>query len=127
MAARLRSGRVRVELLGGFRVVVGGVEFGDSVWPSRRNAELVQLPALSPRRWLPREQVGAGEHRVEGGGELAVPVTDQKPEPLGAVAELHQQVAGLLGHPAGGGMGGDPGDVHAAAAVLDHHQDIEAT
>ena len=22
-------------------------------------------------------------------------------------------------------MGGDPGDVHAAAAVLDHHQDIE--
>jgi hypothetical protein len=24
-------------------------------------------------------------------------------------------------------MGGDPGDVHAAAAVLDHHQDIEAT
>jgi DNA-binding SARP family transcriptional activator len=57
MAARLRSGRVRVELLGGFRVVVGGVEFGDSVWPSRRNAELVQLPALSPRRWLPREQV----------------------------------------------------------------------
>ena len=26
-----------------------------------------------------------------------------------------------------GGMGGDPGDVHAAAAVLDHHQDIEAT
>jgi hypothetical protein len=23
-------------------------------------------------------------------------------------------------------VGGDPGDVHAAAAVLDHHQDVEA-
>jgi len=23
-------------------------------------------------------------------------------------------------------MGGDPGEVHAAAAVLDHHQDVEA-
>ena len=32
-----------------------------------------------------------------GGGELAVPVADQEPEPVGAVAEVHQQVAGLLG------------------------------
>jgi hypothetical protein len=31
--------------------------------------------------------VGAGEHGVEGGGELAVPVTDQESKPLGAVAE----------------------------------------
>ena len=23
-------------------------------------------------------------------------------------------------------MGGDPGEVHAAAAVLDHHEDVEA-
>ena len=23
-------------------------------------------------------------------------------------------------------MSGDPGDVHAAAAVLDHHEDVEA-
>jgi DNA-binding SARP family transcriptional activator len=38
-------------------VVVGGVEFDDTVWPSRRSAELVQLLALSQRRWLPREQV----------------------------------------------------------------------
>jgi hypothetical protein len=50
-----------------------------------------------------------------------------KPKLLGAVAEVHQQVAGLLGDLGPGGMGGDPGDVRAAAAVLDHHQDIEAT
>ena len=70
--------------------------------------------------------VGAGEDGVEGGGELAVPVADQEPEPVGAVAEVHQQVAGLLGDPGPGGVGGDPGDVHAAAVVLDHDEDVEA-
>jgi hypothetical protein len=45
---------------------------------------------------------------------------------LGAIAQVDQQVAGLLSHPGAGGMGGDPRDVHAAAAVLDHHQDVEA-
>src|ERR687889_1824159 len=44
-------------------------------------------------------QVGAGEDGVERGGELAVPVADQEPELLGALAEIHQQVAGLLGDP----------------------------
>ena len=44
--------------------------------------------------------VGTGEHVVEGGGELAVSVADQEPEPVGAVVEIHQQVAGLLGDPA---------------------------
>ena len=67
-----------------------------------------------------------GEDRVEGGGELAVSVTDQEPEPLGPVTQVHQQVAGLLSDPGAGGMGGDSGDVHAAAAVLDHDQDVEA-
>jgi hypothetical protein len=36
------------------------------------------------------------------------------------------EVAGLLRDPGPSGMGGDPADVHAAAAVLDHDQDIEA-
>ena len=38
--------------------------------------------------------VGAGEHGVEGGAELAVPVADQEPKLLGAVAEVHQEIAG---------------------------------
>jgi hypothetical protein len=69
---------------------------------------------------------GRGEDGVERGGELAVPIADEQPERLGALAEIHQQVAGLLGDPVPGGMGGDPGDMYAAAAVLDHHQDVEA-
>ena len=69
--------------------------------------------------------VGAGEHRVEGCDELAVWVADQKPELLGLVAEIHEQVAGLLGHPGAGGMGGYPGEVQAVAPVLDYHEDVE--
>ena len=38
----------------------------------------------------------------------------------GVAAEVHEQVAGLLGDPGSDGMGDDPGDVHVAAAVLDH-------
>jgi hypothetical protein len=70
--------------------------------------------------------VGAGEHRVEGGGEPGITVADQEPELLGAVTEVDEQVAGLLGDPGAGGMGGDPGEVYAAAAVLDHHEHVEA-
>ena len=63
--------------------------------------------------------VGVGEDGVEGGGELAVPVTDQEPELLGAIAEVHEQVAGLLGDPSTGGMGGDPAQMHPSGSVLD--------
>jgi hypothetical protein len=49
----------------------------------------------------------------------------KEPKLFGAVAEVNKQVAGLLGDPGTGWMGGDPGEVHAAAAVLDHHQDVE--
>jgi hypothetical protein len=66
------------------------------------------------------------EDRVERGGEFAVPVADQEPEPVRAIAEVHQQVAGLLRDPGAGGVGGDPGDVHAATVVLDYDEDVEA-
>jgi hypothetical protein len=44
----------------------------------------------------------------------------------GAVAEIHQQVPGLLGDPGSGGVGGDPGDVHAACGVFDLGKDVVA-
>jgi hypothetical protein len=43
------------------------------------------------------------------------------------IAGVHQQVAGLLGHPGGAGMSGAPGDVHAATPVFDHDQEVQAT
>ena len=62
-----------------------------------------------PDRGADDADIGTGEDRVERGGELAVPVADQEPEPVGAFAKVHQQVAGLLGDPGPGGVGGDPG------------------
>ena len=70
--------------------------------------------------------VGAGEHGVVGGGELGISVADQEPKLGGAVAEVHQQVAGLLDYPSAGRAGGDPGEVHATATVLDHHEYVQA-
>jgi hypothetical protein len=79
-----------------------------------------------PVSGLDDPDVSAREDRVERGGDLAVPVADQKPEPVGAFAEVHQEVADLLGHPGPDGMGGDLSEVHAATAVLDHQQDVQA-
>jgi hypothetical protein len=66
------------------------------------------------------------EHRVERSGELGVPVTDQELEAVSAALEVHQEVAGLLGHPLTRGVGGDPDQVHAPGAVLDEKQDVQA-
>jgi hypothetical protein len=55
---------------------------------------------VGPRRldWGAEDaDAGASEDRVDGGGELAVPVTDQEPKLLGPVTEVHQQVASLVG------------------------------
>ena len=63
---------------------------------------------------------------VEAGRELGISVTDQESELLGAVTEVHQQVAGLLGDPSPAGVSGDPREVDAAAAVLDHDEHVQA-
>ena len=45
----------------------------------------------------------AGKHSIEDAGELAIAIPDQEPEPSRAVAEIHQQIPGLLGNPAWSG------------------------
>ena len=42
-----------------------------------------------------------------------------------AVTEVHQQVAGLLGDPGSGWVGGDTQQVHAAGGMLHDEQNIE--
>ena len=58
-----------------------------------------RVRAGCPDRSVDDADVRAGEHGVERGGELAVSVADQEPEPVGAVAEIHEDVAALLGDP----------------------------
>ena len=52
-----RDRGVRVELLGPFRVEVGGVPVASDAWPGRRAADLVQLLALSEPHRLTRDEV----------------------------------------------------------------------
>jgi hypothetical protein len=73
-----------------------------------------------------RPDVGCLEHCVEGVGEFGVAVADEKPELLDAVAEVHQEVPGLLCDPCSGWVGGDSCDVYASGAVFDDDERVEA-
>ncbi len=68
--------------------------------------------------------LGIGEDGVESGGEVRAAVADHELDPLCLFAEVHEEVAGLLGGPFPGGMQGDPEDADAPGRVLDHGQDI---
>lgn len=59
-------------------------------------------------RDLGRGDALAAEDRIEGVSEFRVPVPDQVAEVGRALAELPQQLAGLLGSPGGGGVGVTP-------------------
>lgn len=67
-----------------------------------------------------------GEHGVEGSGVLRVAVPDQELDRTRVLAELHTEVAGLLGHPVGDGLGGNAGDPHETSVVLDEDQHVES-
>ena len=72
--------------------------FRDGVCPRRAHRRLEDL------------DVDGGERGVEGGGELAVAVADEESEVPVGVVEVHEQVAGLLGEPGCGRVGGDSKD-----------------
>src|SRR3989442_8254549 len=67
-----------------------------------------------------------GQNGVEGVGELAGPVTDEESELPGACAEIHEQIAGLLGGPQTVGVGGDAHDVNVTGAHLKDEEYVEA-
>src|SRR5829696_3454010 len=77
-------------------------------------------------RWNPhRVDPRAAHDAVEGGGELPGAVADEKLEGGGAVVEVQQQVAGLLGGPGSGGMAGRAEDVQVATADLQGEEDVD--
>jgi len=67
---------------------------------------------------------GVGEDRVERRGEVGAAVADHELDAVRLVAEVHDQVAGLLGGPCAGGILRDAEDADAPAGVLDHGQDV---
>ena len=77
------------------------------------------------RTWRRSDRFGAdgGEHMVERSGVLAGAVTDHEPDRF-AVAQ--EEVAGGLGGPGPGGVGGDAGEVDASGVDLDEEQHVKA-
>jgi hypothetical protein len=59
------------------------------------------------------------QHRVERRGELTGPIPDREPESVGALAEIHHQVAGLLSGPRSVGMAGHAQDVQILVVDLE--------
>jgi hypothetical protein len=86
----------------------------------------VAVCAGRPRRNLDGLDTGRGEHRVEGGGELGVPVADEEPQPVGLLIKVHQQITRRLGNPRAGRMRGDAGQVDPTVIKLDHEQHVQA-
>ncbi|MET7338801.1 hypothetical protein [Nonomuraea sp. NPDC005650] len=70
--------------------------------------------------------VRAGEHLVEFSAELAIPVPDQEPEPVGSLAQFHQQIARLLRRPSTRRMSCDTEDMHAPCFDLHDEQYVQA-
>jgi hypothetical protein len=64
-------------------------------------------------------------HVVEGSGELAVTVVDQEPDGGGVLIERRDEVAGLLGDPGTGGVGGDADEVDSSVVQPDKEQDVQ--
>jgi hypothetical protein len=51
-------------------------------------------------------------------------VSDEELEPVGAVFQVHQGIAGRLHRPCGGRVGGGAEDPDPPGGVLDHRQDV---
>jgi hypothetical protein len=78
------------------------------------------------RRSPDRLHALAGEDLVEDAGELGITVADQEPERGDPVAEIHEQVPGLLGGPRAVGVSGHAEDVHAPGLYFHDEQHVEA-
>jgi hypothetical protein len=75
---------------------------------------------------LAHGDAGIGQDRVERGGELPASIPDQEPEPVGPLAQVHEQVAGLLQRPRRVRVSRDTQDVDVAGAYLQHEEDVQA-
>jgi hypothetical protein len=67
----------------------------------------------------------AGEHGIEGIGELAVSISDHDRELSRASTEIHHEVSRLLNNPAFVRVRGDAQEMDAASGVLDDEQHVQ--
>jgi hypothetical protein len=65
-----------------------------------------------------------GKDRIEGGGELGIPIAKHKPEPTDILLKVHHQVSGLLCCPLPHRMRRHPEHTDPAGRHLDREQDV---
>jgi hypothetical protein len=87
--------------------------FGEAVRPRATGWDLDDLDAH------------IGQNRVERGRKLSGAIADEELEPRDVFAEVHHEVAGLLGGPGPVGVRGDAQDVEEAVADLEREQDVD--
>jgi len=80
--------------------------------------------ARTPRRNLDHVDTCVRHDCVERRRELPGPIADEESEPVDVLAEVHQQVAGLLGSPRPVRVSGHAQHVHVAVADLEHEQHV---
>jgi len=80
----------------------------------------------APGRDFHRLDAGGGQHGIEGIGELPGPVANQELKVRGAVTEIHQEVADLLGGPRAVRIRGHAKDMHVAGAGFHDEQAVQA-
>src|ERR1019366_8201240 len=88
-------------------------------------------PGMAVRAWCPRRGLCypdalGGEDLVEGAGEPGVAVPDEEAERAGPVAEVHEQVAGLLGGPGAVRVASNAQDVDVPGPYLHDEQYVQA-
>ena len=77
-------------------------------------------------RWrLDHIDAFGSEHRVEGPGELRVPISDQEPKRRGSLTQVHHHVTGLLGDPSCGRMGAHAENVYPPSRDFHDEQHVK--
>ncbi|MEV4360937.1 hypothetical protein [Nonomuraea sp. NPDC049625] len=76
---------------------------------------------------MPRERrhARAGENGVEDTDVRGISIADEEAEGAEPLAEVHEQVSGLLGRPSAGRVRGHARDVHTPRRHLDEDQHIQ--
>ncbi len=78
-----------------------------------------------PRWSLDHGNAFGREYRVEGPDVFRVPIPNQEPKCANPIAQIHHQVARLLGSPCSGRVGGHPEDVNPAGGDLHDKQYVQ--
>ena len=89
--------------------------------PTARRSRSPKVPG-----WGSRDvSAGRAEGRVDGVGELGIPVPDQEPDPSSGTVQVHQDGAGLLGQPVPGRVRGHCDDPDSPGRVVDEEEDVQ--